>query len=130
MVFILDILKLIKNKEVMEMIDAYDFGRIVVNGKAYTGDVIIFPDGVKANWWRKEGHALHIEDIESVVKAKPEVLILGTGKYGILKVSAQTREYIESQGIAVIIEPTDKACEVYNEISQDKKAVAALHLTC
>ncbi|MDI6810474.1 MAG: MTH938/NDUFAF3 family protein [archaeon] len=114
----------------MEMIDAYDFGRIIVDGKAYTGDVIIFPDGVKANWWRKEGHALHREDIESVLKEKPEVLIVGTGKYGILKVSAQTREYIESQGIALIIEPTDKACKVYNEISRDKKAVAALHLTC
>lgn len=112
------------------MIDAYDFGRIVVDGKAYTGDVIIFPDRVQANWWRKEGHALHIEDIESVLEAKPEVLIVGTGKYGVLKVSAQTREYIESQGIAVIIEPTDKACEVYNTISKEKKAVAALHLTC
>ena len=112
------------------MIDAYDFGRIVVDGKAYTGDVIIFPDGVKANWWRKEGHALHREDIESVLKAKPEVLIVGTGKYGILKVSSHTREYIESQGITLIIEPTDKACELYNTISRAKKAVAALHLTC
>lgn len=112
------------------MIDAYDFGRIVVDGKAYTGDVIIFPNRVKANWWRKEGHALHIEDIESVVKEKPEVLIVGTGKYGILKVLLETREYIESKGITLIVEPTDKACEVYNKISRAKKAVAALHLTC
>lgn len=113
-----------------KMINSYEFGRIVVDGKAYTGDVIIFPERVKANWWRKEGHALHIEDIESVLKEKPEVLIVGTGKYGILKVSPQTREYIASKGIALIIEPTDKACELYNEISRDKKAVAALHLTC
>jgi len=112
------------------MIDSYDFGRIVVDGKAYTGDVIIFPDRVKDKWWRKEGHALHIEDIESVLKAKPEVLIVGTGKYGILKVSSQTREYIESKGITMIVEPTDKACEVYNKISKAKRAIAALHLTC
>jgi len=112
------------------MIDAYDFGRIVVDGKAYTSDVIIFPDRVKANWWRKEGHALHIEDIESVINEKPDVLIVGTGKYGILNVSSQTREYIESNGITMIIEPTDKACELYNKIARDKKAVAALHLTC
>jgi len=112
------------------MIDSYDFGRIVVNGKVYTSDVIIFLDRVKDKWWRKEGHALHIEDIESVVNAKPEVLIIGTGKYGILKVSSQTREYIESNGITMIVEPTDKACEVYNKIANDKKAIAALHLTC
>ena len=112
------------------MINSYDFGRIVVDGKAYTNDVIIFPDRVKDNWWRKEGHALHIEDIETVVEEKPEVLIVGTGKYGILNVLPETREYIKSKGIELIVEPTDRACEIYNEISKDKKAVAALHLTC
>lgn len=112
------------------MINSYDFGRIVVDGKAYTNDVIIFPDKVKDNWWRKEGHALHIEDIETVVEDNPEVLIVGTGKYGILKVLPETKKYIESKGIELIVEPTDKACEMYNEVSKDKKAVAALHLTC
>ena len=111
-------------------IDSYDFGRIVVDGKAYTSDVIIFPDKVKDNWWRKEGHALHIEDIETVVEEKPEVLIVGTGKYGILKVLPETKEYIESKRIELIVEPTDRACEMYNKISKNKKAVAALHLTC
>lgn len=112
------------------MIDSYDFGRIVVDGKAYTSDVIIFPDRVKDNWWRKEGHALHIEDIESVVKEKPEVLIVGTGNYGLLKVLPETKEYIESQGIELIVEPTGKAYEMYNKVSKGKKAAAALHLTC
>jgi len=112
------------------MIDSYDFGRIVVDGKAYTSDVIIFPDKVKDNWWRKEGHALHIEDIELVVAEKQEVLIVGTGNYGLLKVLPETKEYIESKGIELIVEPTEKACEIYNEVSKDKKAVAALHLTC
>ncbi len=112
------------------MIDSYDFGRIVIDGRAYTSDVIIFPDRVKDHWWRKEGHALHIEDIESVVKEKPEVLIVGTGKYGVLKVLPETKEYIDSKGIGLIVVQTDKACEIYNELSKDKKAVAALHLTC
>ena len=42
----------------------------------------------------------------------------------------ETKEYIESKGIELIVEPTDKACEMYKEISKNKKAVAALHLTC
>jgi len=112
------------------MIDSYDFGMIVVDGRAYTSDVIIFHDKVKDKWWRKEGHALHIADIESVFEEKPEVLIVGTGKFGILKVLPETKEYIESKGIELIVEPTDKACKMYNEISKEKKTVAALHLTC
>jgi hypothetical protein len=112
------------------MIDAYDFGRIVIDGTVFTNDVIIFPDHVKAEWWRKDGHVLHIEDIESIVKEQPEVLIVGTGKYGVMKVLRQTREYIESHGIELIVEPTDKACEMYNQISREKRVIAALHLTC
>jgi hypothetical protein len=101
-----------------------------VDGKEYTSDVIIFPDKVKDNWWRKEGHALHIEDVELVAAEQQEVLIVGTGKYGILGVLPKTKKYIESKGIELIVEPTDRACGVYNKISKNKKAVAALHLTC
>lgn len=113
------------------MIDAYDFGRIVIDGKAFTRDVIIFHDRVIDNWWRKEGHVLNREDIELVVKEKPEVLIVGTGKYGIMEVPAETGEYIRSKAIELIVEPTEKACKEYNnKISHAKKTVAALHLTC
>jgi hypothetical protein len=114
------------------MIDAYDFGRIVIDAKTFTSDVIIFPDRVQADWWRKDGHILRIEDLESIVKDQPEVLIVGTGKYGVMTVPSQTRRYIESQGIELIVAPTDHACKAYNEISKSKakKVVAALHLTC
>ena len=114
------------------MIDAYDFGRIVIDGTAFKNDVIIFPDRVEADWWRKDGHVLHIEDIESIVTEEPEVLIVGTGKYGVMTVPPQTREHIKSNGIELISEPTDQACKVYNEVSKAKakKVVAALHLTC
>jgi len=112
------------------MIEAYDFGRIVIGREAFTRDVIIFPDRVIGNWWRKDGHLLSREDIELVIREKPEVLIVGTGKYGMLEVPAETGEYIRSKAIELIVEPTEKACEEYNKISQDKKTVAALHLTC
>ena len=32
------------------MINSYDFGRIVIDGNAFTTDVIIFPDRVDAEW--------------------------------------------------------------------------------
>jgi len=74
------------------MIDSYYFGHIIVDGKEYASDVIIFPDRVKAGWWRIEGHALHIEDIEDVIGEKPEVLIIGTGYVGMIRVLSETEE--------------------------------------
>lgn len=57
------------------MINAYESGRIVIDGKEYTSDVIIFPNRVDHSWWRKEGHNLCIEDIESVIKEEPDIVI-------------------------------------------------------
>jgi hypothetical protein len=64
------------------MIDSYDFGRITINGRSYDQDLIIFPDKIKAGWWRKEGHRLQMEDLDDVLESEPEVLIVGTGYYG------------------------------------------------
>jgi len=36
------------------MIDSYDFGRIVINARKFGSDVVIFPDRINGNWWRKE----------------------------------------------------------------------------
>jgi hypothetical protein len=111
------------------MIDSYDFGRIVIDGKVYTSDVIIYPDKVYSNWWRKEGHRLQKEDLKEVFDYAPEILVVGTGAYGSMVVSEETKREIESRGIKLIVERTEKACEIYNSI-KSRKAVAALHLTC
>lgn len=62
------------------MIESYDFGRIVIDGVTYTADVIVLGNRVKGRWWRKEGHVLHVSDINETVEAfAPEVIIVGTG---------------------------------------------------
>lgn len=112
------------------MIDSYDFGRIVINGRRYTTDLIVFPDRVKDGWWRREGHGLQIEDLDEVVQDNPEVLIVGTGYSGLMKVPAETREYVKSKGIELIAQRTAEACKTFNRLVKSKKIVAALHLTC
>ena len=47
----------------MKTIDSYHFGQIMINGEKYSSDVIIFPDRVQGEWWRKKGHELGLEDI-------------------------------------------------------------------
>ena len=66
-------------------IDSYSFGRIVINGKTYTSDVIIYPDRVHAPWWRKDGHLLQLADLAEALQAKPDVLVIGTGYAGVMR---------------------------------------------
>jgi hypothetical protein len=112
------------------MIESYAFGRMDVDGRTYTSDLIIFPDRVNDSWWRKYGHNLCLEDIEDVLKEKPEVLVIGTGFYGIMSVEKEVKSHLQSQGIELIIAKTEKAVQSFNESASKKKTAGAFHLTC
>ncbi|MDH4209921.1 MAG: MTH938/NDUFAF3 family protein [candidate division WOR-3 bacterium] len=112
------------------MIEAYKFGEIKVRGKIYQNDVIIYPDHVNSQWWRKESHSLDIDDIREVIAAKPEVIVFGTGQPGLMKVTSKTVNTINDMDIETIIMPTEHACKEYNKIELQKKVIACIHLTC
>lgn len=149
------------------MIESYSFGRIVIGGRVYTRDVIIYTTTrqgptVVRNWWRAEGHLLQYEDILEkktnkliwgMGKEEPDVLVLGTGAYGLMKVPAELCKKLEALGIKVFVQRTPEACAQYNELikrltpfchsdrseeshppvilsERSGRVIAALHLTC
>ena len=114
----------------MNTIDSYHFGEIVINGKQYSSDVVIFPDRVRDDWWRKTGHELCLKDIAGVMTENLEVLVVGTGDSGLMKVLPEVEQAAQARGIKLIVEPTEQACNTYNQLSHSQKAVAALHITC
>ena len=112
------------------MIESYSFGEIIIDGRRFTRDLIIYPERIDPEWWRREGHVLNTEDIEEIIRARPDTLIVGTGNSGVMKIPSQTRSLIESKGIKLISEKTEGACRLYNELCKGERVVAALHLTC
>jgi hypothetical protein len=99
----------------VNIIDSYQFGFIVVSGKKYASDVIIFPDSVRDNWRRKVSH---------------QVLVVGTGAAGLMKVLPEVHDDFDARSIKLIVEATDQACHTYNQLCHSQRVVAALHLTC
>ena len=114
----------------MNIIDSYQFGFIVVNGKKYASDVIIFPDSVRDNWRRKTSHQLCLEDLAEVIAESPEVLVVGTGAAGLVKVLPEVHDGAGAKNIKLVAEATGKACHTYNQLCHSQKVIAALHLTC
>jgi hypothetical protein len=114
------------------VIDGYQFGKIVIDNVSYRNDVIVFPDHVQDNWWRKEGHKLQVVDIrESIEQASPKTLVIGTGKFGIMRISKEVKEYLDKQNITLYAEPTDKAVKIYNRLIQiETRVLGGFHLTC
>ena len=112
------------------MIENYSFGQIIIDKKIYNSDLIIFKDRINDSWWRKEGHNLCIDDIKEIINEKPEIVIVGTGYYGLMKVTSELIKYLESIGIDLITKKTKDACDEYNTLYKKKKVIAAFHLTC
>lgn len=112
-------------------IAGYRFGSIAIDGRTYTSDVIITPERVIDTWWRQQGHTLGLTDLGDVVASKPDVLVVGTGYFGKMSISQETRRYLEAHGIQVRAARTREAVHDFNRLQKDPdRVVAALHLTC
>ncbi len=113
----------------MPRIEDYRFGRVLVDGAEQTRDVIVLPDRVVSNWWRKEGHALVLEDLADVLDDLPERLIVGCGADGRMRPDPDCVKRLEELGIDVQVFRTDEAVRRYAG-SDPTRTAAALHLTC
>ena len=111
-------------------IESYSFGSILIDGESYTCDLIIFPAKIDASWWRKHSHQVELADIPELLEKEIDVIVFGTGAYGLMKIDKKVIEHFTNRNIELIIEKTSKAVNIYTEISEDKKVIAALHLTC
>ncbi|MCS7364439.1 MAG: Mth938-like domain-containing protein [archaeon GB-1867-035] len=116
------------------MIEKYTFGLMIIDGVKYTRDLIILPTGeVKDDWWRIEGHRLHLDDLNVILNLDvlPEVLVIGTGYSGLMKVPKHVVEELRERGIEVIIEQTGVAWKTFNKLLHEgRRVAAAFHLTC
>jgi hypothetical protein len=111
-------------------IESFTFGSITIEGKNYTSDVVVYPDRVEASWIREEEHRPQIREFSDIVKFEPDILIIGTGYAGVLLIPDQIRNYLTSKGIEVRVEKTKQAIEMFNDLYEREKVVAALHITC
>ena len=113
------------------MINEFSFGRIVVDDITFSSDIKIIEGKVISEWWRKSGHLVDIEDIQDIIEAKPDIVVIGKGSPGLMKTSSSMRKYLKNSGIKLIEEKTAKAIHTFNRLSlADEKVVAGFHVGC
>jgi hypothetical protein len=113
----------------MATLENYSFGRVSIDGDEETRDVIVLPQRVVRNWWRRDGHALVLDDLEAVLDELPTRLIVGTGAEGRMRPDPATLAKLRERGIEVEVLPTGDAVRRY-AASNPAETAAALHLTC
>jgi hypothetical protein len=119
----------------MVKIDKFSFGLIVIGGKSYRHDVLLFPDGSvkerRGGFWKFGSHTIRKDEIEELVKANPEVLIVGTGTNGRAKVDSQAEACAGEEGIRLLVAPSPQAIKSLNQLIDEGKRISAIiHITC
>ena len=113
------------------MIDAFNFGSLVIDGRKYSSDLIIYPDGrIVDGWWRKNGHHFSAHDINGLIQTEPEFIIAGTGIHGYMKPNKGLENLLHQKGIVFIADKNEQAIQAYNQSVLHKRVGACFHLTC
>jgi len=113
------------------MIEACSFGSMVIDGRKFSSDLVIYPDGrVVDNWWRERGHRFSINDIALIIESEPDVIVAGTGVYGLMKPRTGLAELLSQKGIEFLSAPNKKAIKLYNEQLSKKRTGGCFHLFC
>ena len=113
------------------MIDSVAFGQMVIDGRRYTSDLIIFPDGRVADGWRRrKGHRLDAADLTGLLASEPEVIVAGTGISGQMVPEPSLIDRMAVKQIRFIAEPNAAAVDVFNNLFAGRRVGGCFHLTC
>jgi hypothetical protein len=108
----------------MARIDHYEFGRIVVDGRQETRDLIILPDRVLRNWFRQDGHVRVLDDLTDVLDKLPPRLVVGTGADGRMRSDPDTVQQLQKRSVTVETLPTGQAVRRFGELDSARTAAA------
>jgi len=119
-------------------IESFEWGRFVINGEVHSedgegvGKDICIIDGEVTPWDARHGHRLNPNMVDCVFGAGIDILVIGIGVYGRIKVRDKTLKKVKAEGVnEVVIEKTPEACQIYNRLFREGKRVALLaHGTC
>lgn len=111
------------------------FGSITINEINWDHDVFITLTGEVKKRKKKlskavygSSHTLSLDEAKHVYEAGAEQMIIGTGQYGVLKLSDEAAEYLEKKKCNVTLLHTQEAIKVWNDT--EGAAIGLFHITC
>lgn len=116
-------------------IDRSEFGSITIDGKTYDHDVTIGLSGAVSKRKKKlskrkygTSHILSKAEAKHVFEKGSDLLVIGTGQEGNVRLSPGAERYLAKKGVKVLLEPTPEAIQSFNRSSGHK--IALMHVTC
>jgi hypothetical protein len=116
-------------------IERSEFGNITIDGETYPHDVIISLSGKVRKRKKKlsneqygTSHIISKAEAKSVYEKGCDLLIVGAGQEGHVRLSPDASEYLAKNGCAVVVQPTQVAIRTFNQSTVKK--IGLIHVTC
>jgi uncharacterized protein len=107
------------------IVDAYEPGRVTINGIAHERSILVLPDRIVTDWDPQSVAELSAEQLRFVAELRPDVVLLGTGLEQLFLPPALYAPILE-QGIGMEMMDTASACRTYNILATEGRRVAAI----
>lgn len=112
----------------MPKIDSSYFGSMIIDGKKFDTDLCILPSGEVQQ--RERTHTVSRREISDLLMHEPDVIVIGTGNSGLMKVDRDAEVSCQLEGVELIAKPTPLAVQEFNKFSRGRKVAAIFHVTC
>jgi len=116
-------------------IDRSEFGSITIDGKTYDHDVMIGLTGEVSKRKKKlskqqygTSHVVSKVEAKAVFEKGCDLVIIGSGQEGNVRLSPEAEEYFAKKGCEVLLQPTQDAIRSFNRST--KRKIALMHVTC
>jgi hypothetical protein len=116
-------------------ISSTSFGSITVEDKDYDFDILIKLEGQISKRKKKlskaiygTAHTLSEAEVKYVYEENAEEMIIGTGQYGLVKLSDEARNFLKKKNCIPVLMPTPEAIKYWNR--HIRKSVGLFHITC
>ncbi len=116
-------------------IDFISFGKVVVSGQSFKDILIIEEQVIPRNKGTLKAiygtsHLIRKEEVETLLKGKPEAIVIGTGFAGMVRVDKDLIKKLEKKGSKVYALNSRDAVNKFNELAGKKRVNALIHTTC
>jgi hypothetical protein len=110
------------------------WGRIEVEGLGTGRDFKLYPGGGR-EWDWTETNTHHVPgiqptDVQELLDHGSEIIVLSRGMHLVLQTCPETLAMLESRGIAVHVDETKAAVELYNRLAETNQVGGLFHSTC
>jgi hypothetical protein len=75
-------------------------------------------------------HKITKQELEELSQGQPEIIIVGIGTNGAAHIAPEAKSWAQGKNLSLLVQPSYDTIARINELAEQKKVAALIHITC